>query len=167
MFGTLSGSLDVSQADAGTTTDVSALSGRINPAFPYIAVNRAGGSVDSCLLSVAPIFGSNNLTFATSETGDFLNITEGQVIDAGVVMFVPAVHLPGNFVSGSELSATMSFAGMTLDSMGITPGSHVFELRGSQIPDNDITLRFAATPLPPALPLGELALPVMLGRRRA
>lgn len=79
--------------------------------------------------------------------------------------------LPRGYVSGTDLSATITFAGETFDSLGITPGEYIYEVvfaPEDEVPvstfasaaqeENNIVVRFspgeaAVIPLPAGLPL--------------
>lgn len=132
--GTLSGSLDLANAVAGSVSGVSAAGARVNPPSPFISTGSLEGvGVDSFLLSSAPVFGpgeasSETLTLATSFSGDFFSLTDEIAFVEGELVVVPAVYLPDGYVSGTALSATMFFADATFDSLGITPGTYIYPL---------------------------------------
>jgi len=140
VIGTLSGSLDLDNAVPGTSNGLSAIGARINPPSPFISTGSPEGiSVDSYLLSSAPVFGpgeasSDTLTFASMFTGDIFLLTTDFV--GGDPAFVPSALLPDGYVSGTALSASMFFADATFDSLGITPGTYVYPL----LQDPPITL---------------------------
>jgi hypothetical protein len=79
------------------------------------------------------------------------------------------VGVPNGYASGSALSGSLIFQEASFASLGIDPGSYVYELEGS--PDR-VTLRFgnsvAPIPVPAALPLllGALGLGFAALRRR-
>ena len=111
-------------------------------------------------------FGSGGLTFASVSSGDAFLLSSG--FTEGIVLALPDGY------SGADLSGTLSFAGATLQSLGITPGDYVYTLvedipglppsqeslfaASAAAPANTITLRFttgeaAVIPLPTGLPL--------------
>lgn len=137
VIGTLSGSLELANAVPGETSGISVQPGaRIRPASPFIASSLGPGNVDSYLLSAAPVFGPGELTPASSATGDFFQLTSDLIFADGNIVVVPAIFLPAGYISGTALSATVSFSDATLDSLGITPGTYVYPL----LQDPPITL---------------------------
>jgi hypothetical protein len=143
VFGTLSGSLDLADAVRGKTSGLSAIGARINPPFPFISTGSPEGiSVDSYLLSSAPVFGpgeasSDTLTFASMFTGDFFSLSSE--FDGGDPALVPTALVPEGYANGTALSASMFFADATFESLGITPGTYVYPL-----------MQEPPIPLPPA-----------------
>jgi hypothetical protein len=101
-------------------------------------------------------FGDGLLRTATSAAGSLFVI-----IGADTYVGVPQGY------AGEALAGTVTFAGATFDSLGITPGEYVFSL-----PKDTVTLRFAPTaviPLPASLPLllGALGAAAFAARSRA
>lgn len=139
--GSLSGSLDLSNAVTGNTVAISALGARINPPFPFISTGSSSGvSVDSYLLSTSLPFGpgeasSETLIFASSASGEFFSLTRSLKAFGGELVEIPLVFVPDGYVSGTGLAATMFFDGATFESLGITPGTYIYPLLQGP-PDN-------------------------------
>jgi len=168
VFGTLSGSLDVTNAQSGVLGGAGATS--IDPSRGSVFLVRdlagLGQSIDSYLVTGPSAFGSGGGQDATDASGDAFAV--GIADDLGEEVF-----LPDEYISGTELSGTLAFAGATFDSLGITPGTYVWELVPLEVPvleprtesvfvanapasDNVITVTFteaAVIPLPAGLPL--------------
>jgi subtilisin-like proprotein convertase family protein len=169
--GTISGSLDTSNVLTGGSTGVSAVGPRINPPSPFISTGSSSGqNFDSYLLASGTPFGPgeasfDTLTFATSASGDFFSLTSDIPAEGGEFIFLPAVWLPDGYISGTQLSATMFFAGATFESLGITPGTYFYPLlrepssvpsredsslcAGGLTPDKVITLTFGEDAVSP------------------
>ena len=61
-------------------------------------------------------FGSGDLTYATSSTGDFVFL----------VAYGNGIILPMNYVSGSTLTDQDVFTGASISSLGMTPGTYTY-----------------------------------------
>lgn len=171
VVGTLSGSLDLSTANYLTTTSYPTLGGFIGPASGFLGTVTSGGSVDFYEIVDRVSFGTGGIVTNGTPTGDFFTLDGIQGLDA--------VGLPVGYQSNDPLSATLTFAGATFASLGITPGTYVMDLavappgdpvidvalapEGSVFVvdpstfDNSITLVFgeidSVIPLPAGLPL--------------
>ena len=155
VVGTFSGSLDLSNAPFNFSGPQNSL-GYIQPYNTSLSgggnVSGAGGTFDSYLLSSGPAsfgFGTSTI-FASSSTGSLFAI-QGPGTSSCCGTPIPGkVYVPegyGLFSLSGPLSGTVTFAGATFSSLGITPGDYVYSL-----PNDTITLSFV-TPLPAALPL--------------
>lgn len=106
-------------------------------------------------------FGVSGSDLASSGLGDVMGVSFSGVDDT--------LLLPVGYVSGAALSASLTFSGDTLASLGVTPGTYVWNW-GSGSDADSFTLSIGnvtAIPLPSALSL--LALPLaglFLSRRR-
>ena len=113
---TLSGSLNV--GTPYSTVDVSGSSG-LFPALAGLAF--ATGPVTQASLypglTGPASFGDGLVTFATTSSGDVFSFS----IKSDGNFF-----LPSNYVSGTPLSATATYAGQTFASLGITPGIYTY-----------------------------------------
>lgn len=166
VVGTLSGSLDVSGvSDTGVFDRF--LGEGIAPNLAQVA--SSGGVtafVDTFAVMGPASLGSGGPTFASVSSGDAFLLSGG--FTDGIVLALPDGY------SGADLSGTLSFAGATLQGLGITPGDYVYTLvedipglppsqeslfaASAAAPANTITLRFtpgeaAVIPLPAGLPL--------------
>jgi hypothetical protein len=153
VFATLSGSLDLSgMVSGGTFGSVVGM----DSGAARIGIG-AGGQTQvlfDAVLAGPASFGTGGTVFGTG-AGDALFLA-GDLGD---------LYLPQGYVSGASLSATLSFAGATYASLGVTAGSHLYTLRSG----DTLTVTFAdATPVPaPAtLALAGLALLIAAAARR-
>jgi hypothetical protein len=94
-------------------------------------------------------FGSLGLITASSGSGDRVGIDQ----DSGE-LFVPA-----NYVSGSTLSSSSTWDNKTFTSLGVTPGTYVWNW-GSGAGADSFTLRVGAAVVPEPAGLAVLVLPV-------
>jgi len=109
---------------AGLSADPSfTLDRGIYPSVAYVATGAndgAGVTGYAGLTGGAASFGpSSTYSVATSGTGRSFAIN-------GSGFGTPYVFVPTNYVSGTSLGGTSTFAGQTLASLGLTSGSYVF-----------------------------------------
>jgi hypothetical protein len=154
VVGTISGSVDLTGAIfRGIHMPETAY---VLPEFGRVSTGESLEVMNSYEASGPLSFGPGELpgTLATSTTGSKL------IVSGGGVSVVESY-------AGEALAGTLTFAGATFASLGITPGEYVITL-----PNDTVTLRFgpASTviPLPATLPLvlGALGLTVFAARRR-
>lgn len=150
VFGTLSGSLDLTGATSYRTGPYS------KALTPNYAVLSTGGDLSIFSGATGPkSFGTSNSKSPTvSGSLFYLYGAQGQY------------GVSNSYVSGSALSGTMNFAGATLASLGLSEGSFVWT-----VPGDTITLNFRTAtpvPLPASLPLllAALGTGALLRRRR-
>lgn len=106
-----------------------------------------------------PALGSGPATFASSVSGDAFQLAPAQ----------SRLFLPLEYVSGSTLSNSMTFANQTYATLGLTPGDYTYTW-GSGPTADQATIRIAPTPIPePATPalLATALLALIILRRRA
>lgn len=157
VVGRLSGSLDLTGAVPLGPGSPSLGDPGLVPLIGGLYNGNAVG--DWYLISGPTYFGPGGPAAASSSTGSLFQLNQA------------ILSLPAGYASGAPLAGTLSFAGATLATLGITPGDYVFTLEGAAAADNAITLRFtpgAVIPLPATLPLllGALGLGVVALRRR-
>jgi hypothetical protein len=109
-------------------------------------------------------FGSGGPTIATLGTGDRFGVDA--LSSVCICLFVP-----DGYVSGTPLSATSVYAGATFASLGVIPGTYVWNW-GSGANADSLTLRIIPTAAPEPVSLSLLAvgvagLVVRRWRRRA
>ena len=155
VVGTLSGELDLAGA---APVGGGAQNPGIIPQEAFVSTDASDGvSLDSYLVSGPSQFG----TGASFFTGGVASGDSIGLISSGPFM---VLNLHPDY-DGGELSATLSFSGETLSSLGAIPGDYVYFL-----PSQDtLTIRFRnpePIPLPASLPLlaGALAF-AGIGRR--
>jgi hypothetical protein len=85
--------------------------------WPFLLVLATGNADQYTGFSGPTSFGSGGLTFASSNGGNAVGISGG----GGGILFVPQ-----GYVSGTSLSATSTYAGATLLSLGVTPGTYTW-----------------------------------------
>jgi hypothetical protein len=155
VVGTLSGSLDITDADLlGQPTSGGSL---IYPLVGGIFAANLSSPLDQYSIAGPSGFGGGLTTYPDSITGSAFGL------DGALV----SVYVPRDYSSGTALSGTMIFESKTLADLGVVPvpGTYVWTL-----PHDTITVKFgvAATPLPATLPLFASGLGAMglLGWRR-
>lgn len=153
---TASGSLDTTGLVVGSPFSCSSLGGVISAGRGSFCVG-AGLGVDyvgSAGAMTGPTsIGSGGDFFATSTSGDtvFLIRSSGG-----------RVALPLSYVSGSPVSGTATFAGATLASLGVTPGTYTWTLPTGGGSAESIVL-LAGAPATSVPTLGEYALLALAG----
>lgn len=144
----------VFQSDSTTTLSISStfitgLSGSGDDRY----LNSFSSSITS--------FGTNpSILSATSSSGDYFGTSSNSINE---ILLVPA-----GYISGAVITGTATYASSTFASLGLTPGTYVWELTNA----DTITLQVGVVPLPPAVFLLGTALVGMAGfnrlkRRRA
>jgi hypothetical protein len=158
--------LDVIATLSGTINFGSAANSAHIATGPSYGINPAGGSFGALdagtntrrTYASAPAapFGTGGYTAATTYVGDAFVVEDNRLwTDQG-------------FVSGGILSGTMTFAGASFASLGLTPGAN----STATYPNDTVTFVVADVPVPAALPmlglgLGALGLIGARRRRRA
>lgn len=132
-----SGSINTAFLEPRYGPDYSVIRGRLAPDSSLIYFADTDFSAPNALkfytdpVTTSPAsMGSGNLTFPSSFTGSYFIITP---------LFV---GVPSNYVSGSQISGTMTFEGATFESLGLNtdPGSYLFTLTNLE----SVTVAFEA-----------------------
>lgn len=153
---TASGSLDTTGLVAGSTVPCS--SSGTGGVFAGQAVACVGSGLATVYSgSTGPLagpadFGSGGSIDGTTTSGD-------TVFVAGRV---GAIALPTSYTSGSPLSGTTTFAGATLASLGVTPGTYTWTLQAAGGRAETVVL-LAGAPATSVPTLGEYALLALAG----
>jgi hypothetical protein len=152
--GVFSGSLNLTGATRKLSGNYST---GIYPLGGFVSNSNGLVHMDNYTITGPGSFGSGtSFTSATSVSGDLI----------GISGFSPQIGLPPGYVSGAMLSGSVSFAGHSFSTLGVTPGSYVFSL-----PNDTATVNFgtAAVPEPSsALVFGVLSLvgaAIAIGRK--
>jgi len=136
-----SGTIDINGLtliDSGLTVP------QVAPAFATEATGAAG-TVDEYSEVSGPLsFGPGGVTDATTGTDDLVGIEAS--IGPGLIL------VPTGYVSGAPLSGTATYAGQTIASLGLTPGSYVYSF-GSGANADTFTINIGAVPEPASLAL--------------
>lgn len=152
---TASGSVDTTGLIVGLPFSCASGLGGVNAAGVGLCVGADLGAAytGSAGPMSGPIsIGSGGDTFGTSTSGDsvFLVRPTGQIA------------LPLGYVSGSPLSGTTTFAGATLASLGVTPGTYTWTLQAAGGRTETVVL-IAGAPATSVPTLGEYALMALAG----
>jgi hypothetical protein len=120
--------------------------GAMNPSFGFIV---SGDSADKTLDAYGPITGP-----ASFGAGAFLPASSGSGPGFGVAAQGSLLVVPDGYASGALLSGTSVYAGTTFASLGVTPGTYVWNW-GSGPTADSLTLQIgpAAAPEPVSLSL--------------
>jgi hypothetical protein len=116
-----------------------------------IAIASLTGDADdyNLIFTTAPAFGgANSNTFGGVSTGDNLLLENSNF---------QQIWLPDGYVSGGALSATMRFAGETIETMGLYRGTHIWSWANSQITDSAV-FRIGVNGVPEPATLALMAL---------
>lgn len=85
-----------------------------------LVVSTAAANRDGYILNSPVVFSTGTSIFhATSNTGSSIGISLSNNPGSD------RLHVPGNYVSNSQLSATSTWAGTTITALGLIPGTHV------------------------------------------
>lgn len=131
LVATASGSLDISGATscgaAGPIPAIFEFLAADNYAYIVGAVPSAGADVCLGLTfgTAQPLHSAAFSFFPSSGSGGMVGVENG---GTGLNLFVPS-----GYVSGSPISATSTWAGQTLASMGLTPGTYVFDYSADNV----------------------------------
>jgi len=146
---------------AGLTPDPSFFTGQTNEAVidgadPYLTVGPTTATAVNVYdgISGSASFGSAIATAATSGSGDIVNM-----------YYAARLEVPSGYVSGSALSDTDTWAGQTLSSLGVIPGTYIWGW-GSGASADSFTLEVITTPEPASIALLGLGGASVLFRRR-
>ncbi len=133
---TYSGSLDVS--GLSTTPTVTTLGILPNVAL-LVFVNSSSADNDNFFDAITgpTSFGTGTGSLPNSQIGGVFSILG---INGGFVT------VPNNYISGTNISGSITFNSSTFASIGVTPGIYTYNLTNN-IPNNDIVLNIG-TPVP-------------------
>jgi hypothetical protein len=134
--------------------------GSVNPSLSAFTVGPAVTATSafwSALNAPRPAIGTGTFTQATSGTGDMFGLI---TINNG------GLYLPVGYVSGTPLSGQSIFAGRTLNSLGLTPGTYNYTW-GSGVNAGSLSMTISV-PEPSTYALAAIATGVMaaIARRR-
>lgn len=170
VVGTLSGSLDLNGASLRTANSTAYGSGMFyrNGSFPLFQLQASDSAVNNqantWLLESGVLVGTlNSKNVDGTSTGGTSKFEIDYDPDPA---FRDYLYLPSDYVSGSTLSRTLTFANESFQSLGIAAGDYVFALAGSH---DTVTLRFQNStnvPEPGALALLMAALGAAASVRR-
>jgi hypothetical protein len=135
-----SGSVDLTGAPLPSGAGSSAF---INPGAPALSfTSYAAGAVDTYLLPspppAFPVFGTLGAHFPTSNTGGILRLSGASTPHE--------LSLPDGYVSNSLISGSMTFSGSSFTSLGLTPGSYVWDLTFTGGPSQKATITIVPEP---------------------
>ena len=123
-----SGTFDLDGLSSGGPIILSGPVGAIDPKSGALLQSGSGNAYIG--LNGPTRFGSGNGALATGQTGSFF----------GLVSSGQGVLLPANYVSNSGLNTSETFAGATFASLGLSPGTYVYNY-GSGLNADTITLQ--------------------------
>jgi len=83
-------------------------------------------------------FGSGDVFFANTGSGDIVGISNGRF---------PFLLVPQGYVPGAALSDSMTFNNATFASLGVTPGTYVWTW-GTGLPNENFTLVIGGAGVP-------------------
>lgn len=146
---TASGSLDTASL-SGSGASVISLLEYVGPGdYAYLVGMGGGGSATVFLPTFAttqPLQGAAISVLADSSSGGPVGV---DAVGGSVRLYVPA-----GYVSGSPVNASSTWAGQTLASLGLAPGSYAFDFGADSI-------TFTVVGAPPGPPARSQAIPVM------
>jgi PEP-CTERM motif len=128
--------------------DVTALAGvgagAVWGAFGAVFVAPSASAEGEVYLSVSgpASFGTGGLATGSSGSGDMFG-----VIASPLAWGAPALIVPAGYVSGTSLSGSSIFDGVTIASLGLTPGTYVYTW-GTSADADSLTVNIEAVPEP-------------------
>lgn len=124
---------------------------RIGPAQDFLEGPTSGAIADLYTGISGPVIGNGTITEPTSGSGDEFGILSGIYL-----------AVPNGYISGAALSATDTYSGATLASLGLTPGTYKYTW-GSGTGALTVQVGPAAAPLPSAFTGGSICLALLAG----
>lgn len=122
VVGTVSGSLDITSG-VGTpgfqATPTSGLLARSNSGYYYAAGAGAHEQFSVTWITEQQLFPTNAVRAASASSGDFVGVSYASL--------AAHIQLPSGYSSGASLSGTSTWAGQSINSLGLTPGTYVFD----------------------------------------
>ena len=133
--------------------------GYLNPSQSFVLVGGPTGGGETAIYNTSitgpSSFGSGGGIAGTTSSGD------------PVGLFYPdQINVPLGYVSGDPLSSTSTFAGETLSSLGVTPGTYTWSWGDGSTADSFTLVDTAAVPEPASLGLIGVGCLSLLARRR-
>lgn len=127
VIATASGSLLGTRPGAG----VSGLQGLVVPNVANLGFSPSSytGPMDVAVITGPSSWGPGSLSLATNSSGDLLYLVTGDEI-----------LVPPGYVPGSPIAATDTFAGQTLATLGLTPGTYLYSVTLIGVPVDTITV---------------------------
>jgi hypothetical protein len=147
--------IDISQtggdvvATGGGTLDLTGLTffesapvGGMGAVIPSLGTAIVGPDVVADLYEGASgpaSFGPGLLTFGSDNSGLAFGV-------AGSLFAFPVVAVPNGYVSGAPLLGSSTFAGETIASLGLTPGTYVYTWNSAPADDDSLTVNVSGVP---------------------
>ena len=133
-----SGTIDL----AGLTLFESAPVGGMGAVIPSLGTAIVGPDVVADVYEGASgpaSFGPGLLTFGSDNSGLAFGV-------AGSLFGFPVVVVPNGYVSGAPLLGSSTFAGETIASLGLTPGTYVYTWNSAPGDDDSFTVNVSGVP---------------------
>ena len=133
-----SGTIDLT----GLTFFESALVGGMGAVIPSLGTVIVGPDVVADLYEGASgpaSFGPGLLTFGSDNSALAFGV-------AGSLFAFPVVVVPNGYVSGAPLLGSSTFAGETIASLGLTPGTYVYTWNSAPADDDSLTVNVSGVP---------------------
>ena len=146
-----SGTIDTTGLTLSFYTNVTA--GTVDPSIGESIGGSSGDVIFYSGASGPTKFGTGGQTVATSGTGASLGVDSGLLV------------LPENYVSGSPVANSNTYAMQTLSTLGLTPGTYA-DTFGSGADADSFVVEVDAAPEPSSASLMAVAAMGFLGRRR-
>lgn len=153
---TATGSLDIS-ALSPIGSFGSGINGFVQPSFGVVTLGETPTPTD--LINYDGLAGPTSFGTSAATT----SVTSGSGLNLGIGASSSRLQLPIAY-AGESLASETVFAGMTIDGLGLTPGSYLWEWGSADDGNYDsvrLNIGASAVPIPAALPLFLSALSFM------